>query len=134
MHGSWHAGTARCGVSSPAPNPGWQASGSGVPAGELTGCRRPRVTQLSELLAETSRMRLQWPGHPDTEQVGHGDRLLLLEQDLEEEEKASITQAGLCRTLSGSHHPRTGQTPISGRLLGIIRRSAQRLYPLAGKC
>jgi hypothetical protein len=36
---------------------------------ELIGCRQPRVTQLGELLAETSRMRLQWSGHPDTEQV-----------------------------------------------------------------
>jgi hypothetical protein len=44
---------------------------------ELIGCRQPRVTQLGELLAKTSRLRLQWPGHPDTEQVGHRDRLLL---------------------------------------------------------
>ena len=36
--------------------------------------RQPRVTQLGELLAETSRMPLQWPGHPDTEQVSHCDR------------------------------------------------------------
>jgi hypothetical protein len=46
---------------------------------ELIGCRQLRVTQLSEPLAETSRVRLQWPGHLDTEHVGHGDRLLLLE-------------------------------------------------------
>jgi hypothetical protein len=65
-----------------------------------------RVTQLGELLAETSRVRLQWPGHPDTEQVGHCDRLLLLE-DLEEE--ALITQAGLCRASAVLITPELGK-------------------------